>query len=61
MNPDGLEMFISILKRLDFTYFGLIFFLDMPIMTCPSGGVNKTFHPFPHSCHHYSRYKYKRI
>ena len=38
MNPDGLEMFISILKRLDFTYFGLIFFLDMPIMSCPSGG-----------------------
>ena len=39
MNPDGLEMFISILKRLDFTYFKLVFFLDMPIMTCPSRGT----------------------
>ena len=38
MNPDGLEMFISILKRLDFTYLGSILCLDMPIMTCPSRG-----------------------
>ena len=61
MNPDGLEMFISILERLDFTYFRSILCLDMPIMTCPSGGVNKPFYPFLRSCHHYSRYKYKRI
>ena len=39
-------MQISMLKRLDFTYFRLIFFLDRPIMTCPSGGGSKPLHPF---------------
>ena len=46
INPDGLEMFISILERLDFTYFRSILCLDMPIMTCPSGGGSKPLHPF---------------
>ena len=46
INPDGLEMFISILERLDFTYFRSILCLDMPIMTCPSGGDSKPLHPF---------------
>ena len=46
MNPDGLEMFISILERLDFTYFRSILCLDMPIMTCPSRGGSKPLHPF---------------
>ena len=41
INPDGLEMFISILERLDFTYFRLALCLDMPIMTCLSRGKNE--------------------
>ena len=45
-SSDGLEMFISILERLDFTYFRSILCLDMPIMSCPSRGGSKPLHPF---------------
>ena len=46
INLDGLEIFISILEGLDFTYFRSILCLDMPIMTCPSRGGSKPLHPF---------------